>query len=429
MFKQTLLPIWSLLFGIAIITMAGALQGSLIGIRASIEDFNTTATGLIMSAYYVGFVLGSIVVPNWVKNVGHIRVFAAVASMASITILLQSVVIDPWFWFAMRMGTGLCYAALFIVTESWLNAIATNNTRGRLFSIYIIEVWASQTLSQFLLNVGSPSGYDLFILTSILISLALVPLLMVRTPSPTIEVPEKLNILGLIRTAPLGATGAFVAGLTAGALLGLGALFGKSIGLDIGEIALLVGASYLGGMVLQWPIGRLSDRQDRRKTILWVGVVGALMALIVPLGQGLGSFAVMMVGMFLVGAFTFPMYALSSSHMNDQLRPEQVLSASSGLILFNGAGGVIGPLVASFAMDTVSINALFWFIGAMNLAIALYAYYRIRVTPPTVVEDQGDHVHVGIAVSPVVTAEMLSEADSGTPSAQEAEANEVKIKL
>ena len=429
MFKQTLLPIWSLLFGIAIITMAGALQGSLIGIRASIESFNTTATGLIMSAYYLGFVLGSIVVPNWVKNVGHIRVFAAVASMASITILLQSVVIDPWFWFVMRMGTGLCYAALFIVTESWLNAIATNNTRGRLFSIYIIEVWASQTLSQFLLNVGSPSGYELFILTSVLISMALVPLLLVRTPSPTIEVPEKLHILGLIKTAPLGATGAFVAGLTAGALLGLGALYGNNIGLDIAEISLFVGASYLGGMVLQWPIGRLSDRQDRRKTILWVGVIGAVTALVVPIGYGLNSFALMMVGMFLAGAFTFPMYALSSSHMNDQLRPEQVLSASSGLILFNGAGGVIGPLVASFSMDVISVNALFWYIGAMNLAIALYAYYRIKVTPPTIIEDQGDHIHVGIAVSPVVTAEMLSEADAGTPTTSETDANEVAIKL
>jgi MFS family permease len=427
MFKQTLLPIWSLLFGVAIITMASALQSSLIGIRASIESFNTTATGLIMSSYYIGFILGSLLVPVWVKNVGHIRVFAAVASLASVTILMQSVIVDPWFWMLMRMGTGLCYAGLFIVTESWLNAIATNNTRGRLFSIYIIEIWASQTLGQFLLNAASPSGYDLFILTSVLISMAVVPLLLVRTPSPTIEVPEKLNIMGLIKTAPLGATGAFVAGITSGAILGLGALYAKTIGLDVVEISVFIGASYLGGMVLQWPIGKLSDRQDRRLTILLVGLVGAVTALVVPFGHSVSNISIMMFGMFLLGAFTFPMYALSSSHMNDQLRPEQVLSASSGLILLNGAGGVIGPLVASVIMDLVHINALFIFIALMNLSVAVFAIHRMRVKAPMVVEEQGDHVHVGLTVTPVVAAEMLAEADPNTPSASDN--NEVEIKL
>ena len=427
MLKQTLVPIWSLLFGIAILTMASALQSSLIGIRASIESFNTTATGLIMSAYYLGFIAGSLLVPGWVKNVGHIRVFAAVASLASITILMQSVIVDPWFWMLMRMGTGLCYAGLFIVTESWLNDIATNKTRGRLFSIYIIEIWASQTLGQFLLNTASPGGFGLFILTSVLISLALVPLLLVRTPSPTISIPEKLNIMGLIKTAPLGATGVSIAGITSGALLGLGALYAKSIGMGIGEISLFIGASYIGGMILQWPIGLLSDRQDRRVTILWVGIVGALTALIVPLGAGMDNRIVMMVGMFTVGAFTFPMYSLASSHMNDQLRPEQILSASSGMILLNGLGGMAGPLVAASLMDIFSIQALFLFIASMNLVVALMAAYRINVQPPMVIEDQGDQIQVALAVSPVATAEMLVEADSS--SVAEEEVHEVEIKL
>ncbi|MEO9655800.1 MFS transporter [Marinomonas sp.] len=427
MLKQTLVPIWSLLFGIAILTMASALQSSLIGIRASIESFNTTATGLIMSAYYLGFIAGSLLVPGWVKNVGHIRVFAAVASLASITILMQSVIVDPWFWMLMRMGTGLCYAGLFIVTESWLNDIATNKTRGRLFSIYIIEIWASQTLGQFLLNTASPGGFGLFILTSVLISLALVPLLLVRTPSPTISIPEKLNIMGLIKTAPLGATGVSIAGITSGALLGLGALYAKSIGMGIGEISLFIGASYIGGMILQWPIGLLSDRQDRRVTILWVGIVGAVTALIVPLGAGMDNRLIMMIGMFTVGAFTFPMYSLASSHMNDQLRPEQILSASSGMILLNGLGGMMGPLVAASLMDIFSIQALFLFIASMNLIVALMAAYRINVQPPMIIEDQGDQIQVALAVSPVATAEMLVEADSSTP--VEEEIHEVEIKL
>ncbi|MBJ7538315.1 MFS transporter [Marinomonas transparens] len=427
MFKQTLFPIWSLLFGIAILTMASALQSSLIGIRASLENFDTTATGLIMSAYYLGFIIGSLLVPDWVKNVGHIRVFAAVASLASITILMQSVVVNPWFWMLMRMGTGLCYAALFIVTESWLNDIATNNTRGRLFSIYIIEIWASQTLGQFLLNLSSPSGYGLFILTSVLISLALVPLLLVRTPSPTINVPEKLNILGLIKTAPLGVTGVTIAGATSGALLGLGALYAQSIGMDVIEISLFIGASYIGGMFLQWPIGLLSDRQDRRVTILWVGIVGAITAMVVPLGNNMNNQILMMVGMFLVGAFTFPMYSLASSHMNDQLRPEQILSASSGMILLNGIGGMTGPLIAASLMDMIRIDALFWFVAAMNMSVALVAIYRIHYQPAMVIEEQGDQIQVALAVSSVATAEMLIEADSSIEPLEES--HEVEIKL
>ncbi|MCB5161591.1 MFS transporter [Marinomonas algarum] len=427
MLKQTLFPIWSLLIGIAILTMASALQSSLIGIRASIEGFNTTATGLIMSAYYLGFILGSLLVPNWVKNVGHIRVFAAVASLASITILMQSVVVNSWFWMLMRMGTGLCYAGLFIVTESWLNDIATNKTRGRLFSIYIIEIWASQTLSQFLLNLSSPSGYGLFILTSVLISLAVVPLLLVRTPSPTINVPEKLNIVGLIKTAPLGVTGVTIAGCTAGAILGLGALYAKSIGMDIVQISLFIGASYVGGMILQWPIGKLSDRQDRRVTILWVGIVGGIAAFIVPLGNGMNNQIVMMVGMFFVGAFTFPMYSLASSHMNDQLRPEQILSASSGMILLNGVGGMLGPLVAAALMDTLRIDALFWFVATLNISVALVAMYRIKHQPAMIIEEQGDQIPVALTVSSVATAEMLVEADTSTP--VEEAPHEVEIKL
>ncbi|TPE47404.1 MFS transporter [Maribrevibacterium harenarium] len=419
MFKQTLLPIWSLLFGVALITMASALQSSLIGIRASIENFDTAAAGFIMSAYYVGFIVGSIMVPNWVRNVGHIRVFAAVASMASITILAQSVIISPLFWMAMRMGTGICYAALFIVTESWLNAIATNDTRGRLFSIYIIEIWASQTLGQFLLNVGSPSGYDLFIITSVLISLALVPLLLVRTPSPTITVPEKLNIRGLIRSAPLGATAVFVAGMSSGALIGLAALYAKTLGMDVVQISIFIGASYVGGMLLQWPIGKMSDRQDRRFTLLWVSLLGGAVALVVPLANGLDSVRLMMVGMFLIGAFTFPMYSLGSSHTNDQLRPEQILSASSGLILLNGAGGVLGPIIASALMEFTMIDALFVFIALANAGVGAFAAWRMAVKPPMVVEEQGDHVHVGLTVSPVVNTELMVDADPNIDTVEE----------
>ena len=427
MVKQTILPVWTLLFGIALITMASGLQGSLIGIRASLESFDTTATGLIMSGYYLGFILGSFLVPSWVKNVGHIRVFAAVASLASITILMQSAIVNPWFWTLMRIGTGLCYAGLFIVTESWLNDITSNATRGRLFSFYMIVLWGGFTLGQMLLNISSPSGYDLFILASVLISVALVPLLLIRTPSPTISVPEKLQLGQLIRTAPLGVTGVTLSGVTGGAILGLSAVYGQSVGLNVGEISFFIGASFVGGLALQWPIGKLSDRQDRRVTILWVALLGAITVLVVPLGGLSDNHYLMLLGMFLVGAFSFPMYSLSASHINDQLRPEQILSASSGMILLNGIGGVIGPVAAAALMDVIHINALFGFVGLINLLVALVAIYRIYYQPPMVIEEQGGQMPVALSVSSVATAEMFAEADASVEPI--AEVTEVEIKL
>ncbi len=426
MVKQTILPIWSLLFGIAIITMASGLQGSLIGIRASLEEFDTTATGLIMSGYYVGFIIGSILVPVWVKSVGHIRVFAAVASLASITILMQSVVVDPWFWALMRTGTGLCYAGLFIVTESWLSDISSNETRGRLFSFYMTILWGGSILSQMLLNIASPSGYDLFILTSVLISFALVPLLLVRTPSPTIATPEKLNMAILIKTVPLGVTGVTLSGVVTGAVLSLSAVYAQSIGMNIGEISFFIGASYVGGMLLQWPIGRLSDIQDRRVTIMLVAIIGSVTAFIVPLGMYIENQNLMLFGMFLIGAFSFPMYSLSASHVNDLLRPEQILSASSGLILLNGIGGAIGPIIAALAMDFIDINALYWFVAFVNISIGFVAVYCINYQAPMIIEDQGDQVPVALSVGPVVAAEMFVEADS---TIETEEVTEVEIKL
>ena len=180
-------------------------------------------------------------------------------------------------------------------------------------------------------------------------------------------------------------------------------------------------------MFLQWPIGKLSDRQDRRVTILWVGVVGSLAAFIVPLGGSVNNQILMMTGMFAVGAFTFPMYSLASSHMNDQLRPEQILSASSGMILLNGIGGMLGPLIAAALMDTLRIDALFWFVAGLNLTVALFALYRINQQPAMVIEEQGDQIPVALTVSSVATAEMLVEADSSTP--VEEKSHEVEIKL
>lgn len=426
MVKQTILPVWTLLFGMLIISMASGLQGSLLGIRASLESFDTTVTGFIMSGYYLGFIVGSFVIPLWVRNVGHIRVFAAVASLASITILMHSAVVEPIFWVLMRAGTGFCYAGLFIVAESWLNDITTNATRGRLLSIYMIVVTGGFTLGQMLLNVSPAEGYILFILASVLISLALVPLLLVRTSSPTITIPEKLDVIKLVRSAPLGVTGVGFSGVIVGAVMGLSAVYGQSIGMSAGELSFFLGITFIGGLVLQWPIGKLSDIQDRRITILIVASLGAVTAIIVPIGMSQNSSILMLVGMFAVGAFSFPMYSLAASHINDQISQEQILSASGSMILLNGLGGVFGPLLAAILMDIFHVNALYWFIGAVSLLIALIAALRIYLQPPMNVEEQSDQLPVAVTVSSIATTEMLVEAESQTTTE---EVTEVEIKL
>ncbi|WP_417553583.1 MFS transporter [Marinomonas fungiae] len=430
MFKQTLLPIWSLIFGLAMITTANALQNSLLGLRASIENFHTASAGYIMAGFYVGFIAGSIFVPNWIKNVGHIRVFAAVASLASITILLQSAIVTPWFWILMRIGTGLCYAGLYIVVESWLNTIATNDNRGRLLSIYVIVIWASQTFGQLLLNVAPPSGYGLFIIASVLISVALVPMLLVQTPSPTISLPEKLDLIGLVRTAPLGATAVIVVGFSCGIIMGLAAVYGKMIGMDVAQISLFVGASYIGGMLIQWPIGKISDRQDRRLTLFWVSLVACAVALIVPYAHAIGNTTLMVAGMFLLGGFAFPLYSLGSSHINDQLRPEQILSASSGMILLQGAGGAVGPIIASTLMEWTVVDSMFYFLSVAHISVALLALYRMSSKPPMVVEEQGSSINMGLSVTSVVNTEMWVESDPELETVAEViEADGTKAKI
>ena len=236
-------------------------------------------------------------------------------------------------------------------------------------------------------------------------------MLLVHTPSPTISLPEKLDLLGLVRTAPLGASAVVVVGFSCGIIMGLAAVYGRMIGMDVAQISIFVGASYIGGMLIQWPIGKISDRQDRRLTLLWVSLIACGVALIVPYGAATGNQTLMVVGMFLLGGFAFPLYSLGSSHINDQLRPEQVLSASSGLILLQGAGGVIGPIVASTLMDWTEPDSVFYFLSAAHLAIAVFAIYRMAAKPPMIVEDQGSSIYAGLSMTSVATAEMWVDAD------------------
>ena len=255
------------------------LQGTLLGLRASLEGFPTVVTGVIMSAYFAGFVGGSLMTPLMVARVGHIRVFAALASTASIAVLVHGVVVVPWVWMLMRLLSGFCMAGLYIVAESWINDRATNESRGKLMSLYMVIALGSLGLGQFLLNVADPAGVLLFLLASALVSLAVVPISLTSGSAPSHDEPESMGIRTLWKVSPLGLVGVMAEGMAAAAFYGMGAVYAKDQGMDAFQVSMLMAVATFGGMALQWPVGHASDRHDRRTVIAVASVVGGLAAI------------------------------------------------------------------------------------------------------------------------------------------------------
>ncbi|MEQ9199254.1 MAG: MFS transporter, partial [Rhodospirillales bacterium] len=228
---------WALLFGIALMMIGNGLQGTLLGVRAGTENFGEIITGLVMSGYYVGFFAGSVIVPRVVSQVGHIRVFAALATIASSTILIHAVFIEPTLWFVMRVLTGFAYAGLYIVSESWLNEVATNKTRGTLLSIYMVISMGALGLGQFFLVASDPNGFVLFIIISVLISLSLIPLVISTARAPGFDKPSRISLREIYEACPTGVVASFLNGMGFGAILSLGAVYGQGVGFTIAEIS------------------------------------------------------------------------------------------------------------------------------------------------------------------------------------------------
>ena len=419
--KPQIILVWSLLFGVALISVCSGMQGTLLGIRASLEDFAVDTIGLIMSAYYVGFLLGARVVPRWVKQVGHIRVFAALGSIASVAILLHSAVINPVMWFLFRMLTGFCLSGLFMVSESWLNAITGNDNRGRLLAAYMFTITLGFTGGQFLINLASPLGFELFILASVVLSIAIVPMLLSNISAPAIAYAEHLELSRLIRLTPLGAMGVFVQGLTFGAVMWLTAVFGKQSGFSVAESALLVGTLMFGGLVLLLPVGRLSDRQERRHTLLLLSVLAAAASLFVPFAARMGNLWLLAGLLFLVGGVVLCFYSVSLSHINDHVRNEQILSASGSIIFINGIGGISGPILSTQVMKFFGPGSLYYFVALVYLFMALFTLYRMSVRTPISAEEQSHGMAVMMQTSQVIVAEAMDETDLGDPLAPEQE--------
>lgn len=373
---------WPLLTGVLLLMVGNGVQGSLLGIRGTLEAFNTLQLSVVMSAYFLGFLVGSRLAPQMIRSVGHVRVFAALASLISAVLVLYPMMVEWQIWAIMRVIIGFGFAGIYITAESWLNNTATNETRGQSLSLYMIVQMLGIVASQGLLAAGDPFGYDMFLIPSVLVSLSFLPILLAKTPAPTFETTERLGFRELFRISPLGCVGMLISGGIFSAMFGMASVWGTLSLFSVGQIALFTSALYIGGLILQYPVGYMSDRMDRRSIMLWLSVVAAVVLLIASIFI-LPYWSLLIVAV-VIGGITYPMYSLLIAYTNDFLSKEQMASASAGLIFLNGFGAIFGPLITGWLMGVVGTRGFFLFMFVLYAAMVGYTLWRMgRRAAPT----------------------------------------------
>jgi len=397
---------WALLLGVLLLMLGNGLQGTLLGVRGSAEGFSTTSMSIVMSAYFLGFLGGSRMTPELIRRVGHVRVFAALASFVSAILILYAAVPNPIAWTLMRVVIGFCFSGVYVVAESWLNDKATNDTRGQTMSLYLIVQMIGIVAAQGLLNVADPGGYNLFIISSVLVSVSFAPILLSVSPAPAFQTTKPMSLRELYAVSPLGCVGTFLLGGIFAALFGMSSVFGAEIGLTVGEISIFVAAIYVGGMVWQYPIGWLSDRLDRRLLIAVLSFLGAVIVLSGLIIQM--NFVMLLFLSFVVGGISNPLYSLFIAYTNDFLEVEDMAAASGGLIFVNGIGAISGPIVLGWMMDRLGAFSYFGYLGTLLGIMGIYAVYRMTRRAAPSVEDTSSYAPV-LATSSPVAVEVASE--------------------
>lgn len=367
-----------LFLGLALLMLGNGLLGSLIGVRADLEGFPTVVIGVVMSMYYVGFLVGSLTIPRRLITVGHIRVFAGLAALASATALSYSLLIAPLTWGVLRFVFGVAMSGLYVTVESWLNERASNETRGRLLAVYGLVVTFGLGLGQLLLGIDDPLNATLFILVGILISLAVVPVALIRIPVPSEPIPVKFSIMALARTAPLGVLAVAISGASGGAIVGLGAVYATKTGMEPGLVGVFMASSIVGGAISQYPLGYLSDRFPRRRVVLAVAVGAVLFAAIGVVVDPTGIWLIAVVAAY--GSLAFPTYSLAVSLINDMMPPHQLVAAAAGIMFVYGIGSVTGPIAVSVLMAVLGPVGYFWGLAGFFVPLVLYALVRISFT-------------------------------------------------
>lgn len=398
-------PIASLLCGVALLLLGHGLLNTLLTLRGVAEGYSTGMIGLLMSAYFAGFLVGTWIAPSLIQRIGHIRTFAFYAGVATVVVLMHVLIVDPWVWLGLRLIYGIALVTLYMVIESWLNAQVSGEQRGQVFALYMAVNLGALAVAQQLLGLDSPMAFTLFALSSILICMALMPITLTRQAQPVQPEMPPTDLLQLARIAPLPLMGAGISGLTLGGFWGLAPVYASQVGFDSSGVGLLMSLTILGGALLQWPIGLCSDKLERRSVMLWVVVLATLIALLIaPLSAG----PLLLGMMFLWGGLAFSIYSIAVAQMVDHLHPDEILSGSSGLLLANGFGAAVGPVMAGALMHLAGPIALPLFFASTLAVLAAYSFWRPRHVMDLMTEPHG-HFTPMLRTSPTVM-ELMPDA-------------------
>ena len=397
---------WALFTGIGIILLANGLQGNLMGVRSVIENFSSLSTGIIMSGYFIGYFVGSNLTPNMVSRVGHIRVFAAFASTASLSILIIATYVNPIVWTLGRFLTGLSLVSCYIVAESWLNDRANNRTRGKLLSVYMIINYFGLACGALLLNFDDPTSFKPFILVSILLSIALVPILLTKRPAPKFKKIGTLSLVELYKISPLGTVSSFCTGAIYSALFAMFAVYATKINFTLFEISILLFLTTIAGAFFQAPVGYLSDKYNRRVIIVLCNLFSAAFCLVLIFISGDKLFNLNALHLLLninifqdfnlltyagssklyffiiitvYAGITLCIFSLNLAHTNDFVPKEKFVAAGGGLQFVFGLGAMGGPLFCSIVMDILGPNGYFVYLIIFHIIIGLFGIYRMAI--------------------------------------------------
>ncbi|MEX0277211.1 MAG: MFS transporter [Ruegeria sp.] len=419
---QVISSAWALLLGMGLLMVGNGLQGTLLGVRGEIESFSTLQMSFVMSAYFLGFLGGSRLAPEMIRRVGHVRVFAALASFISAVMIMYPLLTDPIAWALGRVLIGFCFSGVYVTAESWLNNAANNENRGQALSLYMIVQMTGVVSAQALMLVGDPAGYETFVIASILVSISFAPILLSISPTPAFDTTKPMSLRQLFETSPLGCVGMFLLGGVFSAQFAMAAVYGAHAGLSLAEISTFVAAFYVGALVLQYPLGWLSDRMDRRLLIMSVAAIGGVAAVI---GMLFGvTFPVLLVSAFCIGGMSNPLYSLLIAYTNDYLEYDDMAAASGGLVFTNGLGAIAGPLITGWLMGDAVFGpqGFFLFIAALMFVTAAYAAYRMTQRAYVPVDETGAIAPIYPTASPValeVAQEVVIEAAQDESDGQE----------
>ena len=382
---------WALFIGIGVMMIAHGLQMQIMGIRSVLEDFSVFTTGIFMSGYYVGYFVGSRTTPNFVQKVGHIRVFAAFASLASLSALVAVVYVNPFMWTISRFITGISLVSCYVVTESWLNDRATNKNRGQLLSAYMMVIYFGLAIGMLLLNVSKPDDYEPFILVSVLLSIALVPILLTKRPAPKFKKIETISIKELYKISPLGSLSSFFTGIIHAAFFSLISVYATLAKFTLVETSILLFIATIAGVIGQGPIGYFSDTFDRRKVIVITTFGSSFLAFISILTSNdpiqniyyMDEFSLRKIIFFIaVGLYSslcLPLFSLNLAHTNDFVPKSKFVAAGGGLQFIFGVGAISGPILCSIFMEWFGLNGLFIFLIIAHAVIGAFGLYRMKV--------------------------------------------------